>query len=57
MIKEIFGDVIKSGREAFVSVQNNFDAFFPGIMRVFAERQRRIAVPVLDFVNAEPFGF
>ena len=57
IIEEILGDVIKFGRKFPVGVEHNFDAFVPGIFGIVAERQRRVAVPVLDFVDAQPFGF
>ena len=57
MIKEIAGNIIELGRKFIISVQNNFNALFPGITAIIAKRQRRVAVPVLKLVNTEPFGF
>lgn len=57
ILKKVYGLRMEFGRKFVISVQHGINRFFPAVMRVMAERQRGVSVPVLNFFNAEPFGF
>ena len=57
VVKEVFGYFVKFRRKRLVCVQHHRHRFRPVIFRIVGKRQRRVAVPVGNFVNAQPFGF
>lgn len=57
IFKKAAADFLKFLGKRAISVQNRFYRLLPADALVFGKRQRRIAIPILDFINTEPTRF